>query len=132
VPTGNVTLQVSENGNVLAQVMIPSVQNQEQIRVTVSVRGSSASITITERTQPAASSQARVQGPITSINMGALTFVVDGVTVSVPGTAVIRGKDDDRTLTFAALKVGVRVTVSGTLSGATLVASEVDVSDGSN
>jgi hypothetical protein len=112
--------------------MIPSVQNQEQIRVTVSMKGSSASITITERTQPPTSNQARVQGPITSINMGALTFIVDGVTVSVPGTAIIRGNGDDRTLTFAALKVGERVTVSGSFSGSTLVASEVDLSDGSD
>ena len=123
VPTGDVTLQISSASGTLAQVMIPAVQNQEQVRVAVSVRGSSASITITERTMPANGNQARVRGAITSIDSIARTFVVDGVTVSVPANMPVSG--DDHALAFADLKVGQRVTVTGTFSGAILVASKI-------
>jgi Domain of unknown function (DUF5666) len=130
VPTGTVTMQISGAG-ISAQVTIPAVQNQEQIRVTVRVNNSGASITISERTAPTNNSnQARVQGTITSINPQALTFVVEGVTVSVPPGVPITG--DDHTLAFTDLKMGDRVTVNGNLSGATLVASKVQVDDSEN
>jgi hypothetical protein len=127
VPTGNVTVQISGAG-VSAQVTIPAVQNQEQIRVTVRVTDSSASITISERTAPTTNSnQARLQGAITSINAPTLTFVVEGVTVNVPAGVPITG--DDHTLAFTDLKMGDRVTVNGNFSGTTLVASKVQVDD---
>ena len=69
---------------------------------------------------------ARVAGPITSIDTTALTLIVDGVTVSAPaGTAIQSGQD--HMLAFSSLKTGERVTVTGTFSGATLVASRIDV-----
>ena len=127
VPTGNVTMQISGAG-ISAQVTIPAVQNQEQIRVTVRVTDSSASITISERTAPTNNSnQARVQGAITSINAPALTFVVEGVTVSVPAGVPITGSN--HTLAFTDLKMGDSVTVNGNFSGTTLVASKVQVDD---
>jgi len=127
VPTGNVTVQISGAG-ISAQVTIPAVQNQEQIRVTVRVTDSSASITISERTAPTTNSnQARLQGAITSINAPTLTFVVEGVTVNVPAGVPITG--NDHTLAFTDLKMGDRVTVNGNFSGTTLVASKVQVDD---
>jgi uncharacterized protein DUF5666 len=125
VPSGDVVLQISSAGGISAQVTIPAVQNQEQIRVTVRVNGSGATIAISERSMPV-NSEARVAGPITSINATALTLIVDGVTVSAPAGTVIQD-DKDRMIAFSSLKTGERVTVTGTFSGPTLVASKIAV-----
>jgi hypothetical protein len=125
VPTGNIVLQFS--GAVTGQFTIPAVQNQEQIRVAVSFSESSLTLTITQRTKPT-NSEAQVEGPVTSLNATARTLVVDGVTVSVPTTTIIRA-GEGRTLGFSDLKNGERVQVTGTFSGSMLVASKISVRD---
>jgi len=94
--------------------------------VTVHVSTSGASITISERTAPTTNgNEARVQGAIASINAPALTWVVEGVTVSVPaGVPITKG---NRTLAFTDLNVGDSVTVNGNFSAAMLVATKVQV-----
>lgn len=129
VPTGNAVLQITGTG-ISAQITIPAIQNGEQIRVTVRVTDSSASITISERTAPTTDgNQAKVRGSIDSITPPS-TMVVDGVTVSVPtGVPITNG---NHSLTFADLKKGDSVRVAGNFSGAVLVATKVVVSDDNN
>ncbi|MBZ5556549.1 MAG: DUF5666 domain-containing protein [Acidobacteriia bacterium] len=62
---------------------------------------------------------------ITAVDATAHTIVVRGTTVSVPAGAVIR--HGHTMLTFADLTVGTRVHVKASQSGATTVASEVNV-----
>lgn len=125
VPAGDVVLHFTGTG-LDSQVTIPAVQSQERIHVAVSLNGSRVTITIVERTTPA-NNGAQVKGPITSIDVPSRTIVVDGVTVSVPTDSVIRG--EDHASAFADLKVGERVSVTGTFSGSTLVASKIDLSE---
>ena len=125
VPTGDIVLQFS--GAATGQFTIPAVQNQEQIRVSVSVSGTSLTFRITQRTTPA-SSKAQVTGSVTALNATARTLVVDGVTVSVPTNAVIR--QGEKTLMFGDLMMGEHVQATGTFNSSTLVASEVDIQGG--
>ena len=127
VPTGDVVLQFS--GAVNGQFTIPAVQNQEQIRISVSVSGTSLTIRITERTGPA-NGRAQVEGSVIGLNPTARTLVVDGVTVNVPTNAVIR--QGDKTLMFSDLMMREHVRAIGTFSGSTLVAAEVDVQGGTS
>jgi hypothetical protein len=129
VPTGNAVLQISGTG-ISAQITIPAIQNGEQIRVTVRVTDSSASINISERTAPTTDgNQAKVRGSIDSITPPS-TMVVDGVTVSVPaGVPIMNG---NHSLAFTDLKKGDSVSVFGNFSGSTLMATKVVVSGDNN
>ena len=86
----------------------------------------SSSTTSRPATAPsAASGLVYVDGIIASINTAAQSFVVNGTTVSVPSTTVIRSQG--ASVTFADLKVGERVHVRGTTSGGGVTASEIVV-----
>jgi hypothetical protein len=125
VPTGNAVLQITGTG-ISAQITIPAIQNGEQIRVTVRVTDSSASINISERTAPTTDgNQTKVRGSIASITPPS-TMVVDGVTVSVPSGVLIT--NGNHSLAFSDLKVGDSVSVAGNFSGTTLIATKVVVS----
>jgi hypothetical protein len=124
VPAGNVDLHFTGVG-VDAHVSIANVVDSETIRIVVNVSGTRANVTITDRQAPKPG--AELEGLITSINSTARTLVVNGQTVSVPTTARIR--HGDVTLMLADLRIGQRVHVKGTLSGSTVVASEVILQD---
>ena len=124
VPAGDVTLQFTGPG-VNARATISGVQDREEIRIVVNVSGSQATVNITDRHKPP--SGAELEGLIASTNTSAQTLVVNGMTVSVPSSAVIR--HGNKTFTFTDLKVGQRVHVKGTQNGSAIVASEIKVQD---
>jgi Domain of unknown function (DUF5666) len=124
VPAGNVELHFMGSG-VDARNTIADVADNEQIHIVVNVHGTNADIEINDREGP--NHEVELEGLIVSINVGARTMVVDGKTVSVPASAVIR--HGDTSFTLAQLKVGQRVHVKGTTSGSTIVASEVMLQD---
>ncbi len=82
-------------------------------------------VNVTDREKPAPGTE--LEDLIASINLGARTLFVNGTTVSVPANAVIR--HGDTPFALADLKVGQRVHVKGTISGSTVVASEVMLQD---
>ena len=70
-------------------------------------------------------SRSEIEGTISAIVATPPSIVVNGSTVSVPSTAVIR--HGQTTLAFAGLKIGDRVHVKASMSGTLLVATEVIV-----
>lgn len=124
VPAGNVELHITGTATD-TRVTIANVVDGETIHVNVNNSGSRITIDVTERDQPEAKSE--VEGKITSIDPGARIMIVSGMTISVPTTARIRKGQKDMAL--ADLKVGQRVHVRGTPSGAMVVASEVTLQD---
>jgi len=124
VPAGNVELHFMGSG-IDARNTIADVADHEQIHIVVNVHGTNADVEIDDREGP--NHEVELEGLIASINVGARTIVVNGKTVSVPANAVIR--HGDTPFTLADLKVGQRVHVKGTVSGSTIVASEVKLQD---
>jgi len=124
VPAGNVELHFMGSG-VDARNTIADVADNEQIHIVVNVHCGNADIEINDLENP--NHGVELEGLIASINVGARSMVVDGKTVSVPANAVIR--HGDKPFTLADLKVGQRVHVKGTMSGSTIVASEVMLQD---
>ena len=124
VPSGDDVLQFSGPG-VDARAAITGVEDQEEIHIVVSVNGSQAVVNITDRKKPQHGTE--LEGLIAMMNASARTLVVNGTTVMVPTTAVIR--HGDQQLMFNDLKVGQRVHVKGVLNGSTVVASEVNLQD---
>jgi hypothetical protein len=124
VPSGNVELHFTGPG-VDATVTISDVVNNETIHIVVTVNGSRADVSVTDRETP--NSGTELEGLITSIDPPSRTLVISGTTVSVPVTATIR--HGDQVLTLADLRLGQRVHVKGTVSGSTVVASEVMLQD---
>jgi hypothetical protein len=124
VPAGNIELHFSGAG-VDDRTTIADVADDEQIHIVVTVSGSRAVVSVTDREKPAKGVE--LEGLIASINLGARTLVVNGTTVSVPAAATIR--HGDTRFNLADLKVGQRVHVKGTASGSTVVASDVMVQD---
>jgi hypothetical protein len=85
---------------------------------------SSGSGTLMSTTGP---SQAgvRIAGTITSVDATSGTIVVHQTTITIPSSTVIRRGATD--LAFADLQAGQGVEVLGTLSGSTLVATQIEV-----
>ena len=124
VPSGNVELHFTGPG-IDARATVTDVSDGEEIRIVVTVHGSNAAVNVTDRRRPGNTRD--IEGLIASINLTARTLVVNGTTVSVPTAAIIR--HGNQTLSFSQLKVGQRVHVRGTLTGSTVVASEVKLQD---
>jgi hypothetical protein len=123
-PSGDDVLQFSGPG-IDARAAITGVEDQEEIHIVVSVNGSQAVVSITDRKKPQHGTE--LEGLIAMINASARTLVVNGTTVMVPTAAVIRHGDQQLMLTD--LKVGQRVHVKGVLNGSTVVASEIKLQD---
>jgi len=123
VPSGDQTL-VFTGAGVNARLTIPGVGDHESIQLSVNVSGSSADIDEDERED--ASHHGELEGRIASINAAAGTFVVRGVTVTVPaGTPVHHGST---AVALSSLVAGERVHVKGTMTGPNAVtASDVEV-----
>jgi hypothetical protein len=124
VPSGDQTLVFTGNGVSGARLTIPGIGDHETIQVSVIVSGSSADIDEDERED--ANHHGELEGRIASINAAAGTFVVRGVTVTVPpGTPVHHG---GTAVALSSLVAGERVHVKGTMTGPNAVtASDVEV-----
>lgn len=128
VPGGDQQLQFDDNGRE-SRVSIPGIAEREDIKVTVTLSGTSAEVTEQERTN---GSQAELEGRITSINAAGRTMVVRSVTVSVPDGVTIRKGNQD--VDFDALQPDDRVHVRGasTANGVTATEILVQQSDATN
>lgn len=121
VPTGDVTLSFGAGGS----VTITGISDREQIHITVNLHGGAADLDDDER--ETSDSRAEVEGPIVSINATARTLVVGRrqTSVLVPtGTPIHHG---GTAIDFSQLMVGDRVHIHATRSGATLMATDVQV-----
>ena len=127
VPAGNVELHFTGPG-LDDRDTIDDVAEHEDIRLAVTISGTHAVVTITNRSgQGNQGDQSELEGLIGSIDVSARTFVVDGITIHVPTTVTIR--HGDQTVAFADLKAGQRVHVRGTKTGSTMTASVVMLQD---
>jgi len=121
VPSGTVRLQFS-GGGANGDVEIDDVGDHENITLKVRTSGTGMEIELEERGN---GHESQLEGLITSLNAGARSFVVNGVTVTVPGSASIA--HGSRSMTFSELVVGARVHVKGSMSGSSLTATRVEV-----
>jgi hypothetical protein len=123
VPTGDLRLQVS-SGGMSAMVPIAAVQAAQTIEIVVSVSGASANL---ESEVRHGSGETELKGVVEAVPPATAgsAFRVAGKTVTTTAsTTFVNG-------TFAALKVGSRVEVKGTLAGDSLVAARVEIEDAS-
>jgi len=83
----------------------------------------------TGSSSPSNNNDPQIEGTVTALppTTAALTFAVAGKTVVTTSSTVF--VNDGATRTFADLKIGMKVEVSGTLSGNTLTASRVELED---
>lgn len=129
VPSGDVALQFTGSG-VNARIMIRSVADREQIRLTINVNGNSATLDDNERETP--DNRAKVEGRIVSVNCAAnpATLVVgrtSQITVLVPAGTPIR--HDGTAVACSQLLVGALVEVRGAKNGTSVTASEIELED---
>jgi hypothetical protein len=122
VPPGNLTLTITGAG-FSAQVTLPPVSDNDQLRVTVRVSGSTATLDDEEIESP--DSKVEVEGQISAVSGNTITVGRLNTQVLVPGTASIT--KGGTTLTLTALVVGLRVHVRATKSGSALTATTVIV-----
>ena len=121
VPAGDVDVQFT-GGAVNARVRLVGVGDREQIRITVTITGSSADLTKEHRVN---GSEAELEGRITGVHPGARTFEIEDVRVSVPaGTAIHHGS---RTIEMSELQVGDRIHAKGSKEGDGLTARELEL-----
>ncbi len=120
VPSGTIRLQFSGGAN--GEVEIDDIDEHERITLVVHASGSGMEIDLEERE---GGPESQLEGKIASVNTGAHTFVINGITVSVPDSASIA--HGSSSLTFSALVVGARVHVKGSKSGSTITATRIEV-----
>ena len=119
VPSGTVELHFSGSGTD-ARGAVDDVGEQEEIKITVTINGSTVKVDVTLRSKP--DNKVELEGRIDSITPPR-SFHVRDANVIVSPDAVIR--HGDRTLTFSDLHVGDKVHVRGTRNGNNVVAYEV-------
>jgi hypothetical protein len=122
VPSGDIDLHIT-GSSVDTHLSIMAVSSGEMIHITITVSGSQANMTITDREET--DHTIEVEGIIGLMNLNARTIVVDSRTISVPVTATIR--HGNTALTLSDLKMGDRVHVKGMLSGGVIVATSVNL-----
>ena len=123
VPTGDLRLQVS-SGGASGIVPIAGVQAAQTIEIVVSVSGASANL---ESEVRHGTGETELKGLVEAVPPATAgsAFRVAGKTVTTnASTTFVNG-------TFAALKVGSRVEVKGTLAGDSLAATRVEIEDAS-
>ena len=120
VPAGSQTLSINGNG-IAAQVSLTGVAANEQIRITVRVEGSGA--TLDDRQREAADNQVEVEGLISSASGGTIVVGRLNTSVVVPSTASITRAGV--AMKVADLVAGVRVEVHGMKSGSVITATSV-------
>ena len=122
VPSGDVTLQFTGPGT-NASVTISGVTSGQQLQISVSVSGSSASLD----SEHGSDGSVQIEGLIGSIDATGGTIVVNGTTISVPATATIT--HGSTTLQLSDLQVGQRVHVKGSNQSGTVVATQIMLQD---
>lgn len=126
VPSGDPTLAFTGNG-IDARLTITGVRAHDQIRITVTVNGNTADLDENDREME--NQEAEVEGGVASTNCAAnpRTIVVGTTTSTTVNIQNARIRHDGNTLTCAQIQVNDRVEAHGTKSGATLVATDVNV-----
>lgn len=119
VPEGDITLTISGSG-FSAQVVVPGVATNAQIRVTIRVTGSTAELDDEEHVSDG---KVEVEGRIVSVSGRTLVIGSRPTSVLVPeGTPIRHGSS---TRAFSELVPGVRVHVKASRAGDVLTANEV-------
>ena len=124
VPPGSVQLHFQGRG-VDAMLTIAGIEAADHISIAVTLNGSNARLDAREKTNSGNGNGNEVNGRIDAIDAGARTLRVNGMTVMVPASAVIR--HGNRTFAFADLRVGDHIEVKGSRNGTTVTASEIKV-----
>jgi hypothetical protein len=119
VPEGDITLTITGAG-FSAQVVVPGVATNAQIRVTIRVTGSTAELDDEEHVSDG---KVEVEGRIVSVSGRTLVIGSRPTSVLVPeGTPIRHGSS---TRAFSELVPGVRVHVKASRAGDVLTANEV-------
>ena len=122
VPGGHVELHFSGPG-VDARLSIDNVADRDAIEIVVRVTGTTAEIE--DNHHQGADNRVEIEGTVAEVSATAGTLRIGTTVVSVPTTATIR--HGSTTMKLSDIRVGDRVHVKGMMTGATTVASEVEV-----
>jgi len=125
VPTGDIQLQIAAPAG-SAVVGISGVQPSQAVEITISIAGTSATIESEVRN---GTGEAELKGVVEAVPpaTAAGTFRAAGKVVSTSGGTIFqRGS---AAVSFAEVRVGLRVEVKGTLSGDTLSATHIEIED---
>ena len=123
VPEGTVTLNFTAPG-ASASITLSGIGPDDKVEIAVTLNGSTAHVDSEHHSKPG-SDKREYQGRISSIDAGAKSFQIPGITVKTTATTTIR--HGNRTVAFADLKVGDHVQAKGTKDGTTLTATEIKV-----
>ncbi len=121
VPSGDVTLRFQGQG-IDSSLTVRGIEANQDVTIAVAVIAGAVQLTQDTRQ----GGPTTVSGLIDSIPSNQ-TVVVNGVTIRIDATTVIA--QGSSILMFSDLTVGTRVSVSGTMDGAEVVATRVDIQD---
>ena len=124
VPSGDVTLRFQGLG-IDSSLVVQAIQADQQITIAVAVVAGAVQLAQDSRQNGSTT----VSGLIDAIPSNQ-SFVVNGVTIQTNATTII--EQGSSLLMFTDLTVGTRVSVSGTMDGAQVIATRIDVQDASS
>jgi hypothetical protein len=123
VPTGTVTLNFTSPG-ASATITLSGIGPDDKVQISVTLNGNTAQVDSEHHSKPD-NGKREYQGRISSIDAGAKSFQIPGITVKTTATTTIR--HGNRTVPFTDLKMGDHVQAKGTKDGTTLTATEIKV-----
>ena len=123
VPTGTVTLNFTSPG-ASATITLSGIGPDDKVQISVTLNGTTAQVDSEHHSAPD-NGKREYQGRISSIDAGAKSFQIPGITVKTTATTTIRHGNKD--VPFTDLKVGDHVQAKGSKDGATLMATEIKV-----
>ena len=125
MPAGTVQLHFQGRG-ADAMLTISGIAADDRLEISVTLNGRDARLDSSERMS--GGNGVDVNGRIDSINAAARTLRVEGSTVMVQPSTVIR--HGNRTFSFADLRIGDHVIVKGSRNGTNVTATEIKVNRG--